>query len=71
MKVHQKEFISKQNLLILPTDQIAYDILINWNVKNIIKIKHDLNPIDFGSINSHWNENGNLNVIVFILKYIK
>lgn len=71
IEAHQKKFISKQNLLILPTDQIAYDFLIDENVKNIIKINHNLNPIDFGSINPHWNENGNLNVINSILKYIK
>lgn len=71
IKVHQKEFISKQNLIILPTDVMTYDFLINENIKNIIKIEHDLKPIDFGSINTHWNKNGNLNVINSILPFIK
>ena len=72
-----------QNLLLLLSSYVFYGwwdyrflflIFLSTVVDYVVELKihyNNVKPIDFGSINLHWNKNGNLNVINSILPFIK
>jgi len=64
------KFISKPNLIILPRDELTYDLLQKKKINNLLKIENTLKPINFGYLNGHWNKNGRINVISTIIPYL-
>jgi hypothetical protein len=62
LDLNQKDFLNKKNIIVMPRDKETYKFLIKNKINNLVKIKHNLTPYDYG-FDSHWNLNGTNNVI--------
>lgn len=64
------EFFRNKNIIIVSKDQETYKFLKNKNISKVYKINKNFNPVDFGTLNYHWNKKGRENVVSTILPII-
>ena len=67
---HHKKFLKKENLFVIPRDNVSFKFFEENKIKNSIKIDFNLKQIDFGKMDEHWNVKGRRMVIKSLMPYI-